>query len=322
MSTTQTRIPDSDLDFGLDPARARAPHDARALFRDDRAASASRATPDADRASARPVADEPEETPEPPKLSLSPSGLTAGAMAAVTSAVVGSHLGTAGTLIGAAVGSLVGAVATALYSFSLQRTWHAVRTARRADRGRAADEVATTQTARTAAEPAPAQARASQERATQRGSRRITPVALTAWIAVTAVAAFAVALAVITGIEKVGGASLSGQPGTTVQQVRQARAAVADEPATQTTDRQNQPAGAQVPATPTPQPSASVAEPSVQATPRLSAEPVATPSAPSAPAATPAAEPTSGEASSGTTGSGTTGSSTTGGTSTTQNVGR
>lgn len=63
---------------------------------------------------------------ERPVLSLSMTAIASGSLAAVTSAVVGSHLGTGGTLVGAAVGSAIGAVATALYTFGLERTRHAL----------------------------------------------------------------------------------------------------------------------------------------------------------------------------------------------------
>ena len=67
------------------------------------------------------------ETPAAPTFGLSATAVVAGALAAVTSAVAGSHLGTAGTLLGAAFGSIIGAVATASYSYGIQRTRHALR---------------------------------------------------------------------------------------------------------------------------------------------------------------------------------------------------
>ena len=73
-----------------------------------------------------PARPDPIQANEKPALALSPTALAAGALAAVTSAVVGSHLGTAGTLAGAGLGSVIGAVATALYSFGLERTRHAL----------------------------------------------------------------------------------------------------------------------------------------------------------------------------------------------------
>ena len=73
------------------------------------------------------ITDTPDEpTVDKPVLTLSVTALAAGALAAVTSAVIGSHLGTAGTLTGAALGSVIGAFSTALYTFGLQRTWHAL----------------------------------------------------------------------------------------------------------------------------------------------------------------------------------------------------
>ena len=73
------------------------------------------------------IPDTPDEpTIDKPVLTLSVTALAAGALAAVTSAVIGSHLGTAGTLTGAALGSVIGAFSTALYTFGLQRTWHAL----------------------------------------------------------------------------------------------------------------------------------------------------------------------------------------------------
>lgn len=138
----------------------------------------------------------PEEPVERPTLAISATALVAGAAAAVTSAVVGSHLGTAGTLIGAALGSVIGAVATALYTYGLESTRHLA--------GRLAG------------------ARDARERRRLLTPRRRTVIG---GVVIAALAAFAVALGVITGIERSTGTALDGTPGTTIQAAREAAGA-------------------------------------------------------------------------------------------------
>ena len=63
-----------------------------------------------------------------PRLELSGVQVVGGALAATTSAVAASYLGVAGTLTGAALGSVVATVGGSLYTYSLRRTTHTVRT--------------------------------------------------------------------------------------------------------------------------------------------------------------------------------------------------
>ena len=62
-----------------------------------------------------------------PKLDLSPTKITGGALAAMTAAALGAQLSVVGTVIGAAVASVIAAVASALYTTSLERTGSRVR---------------------------------------------------------------------------------------------------------------------------------------------------------------------------------------------------
>jgi hypothetical protein len=60
-------------------------------------------------------------------LGLSTAQVTGSALAAMSGAFVASWAGTTGTLIGAAVGSVIATVGAATYTWSIQRTGHAVR---------------------------------------------------------------------------------------------------------------------------------------------------------------------------------------------------
>lgn len=262
MSITQTRHADTNLDAPLD--RASVPDPSRAVP----SARDAEPTPPADGRASAVVKQDATDAPEPPKLTLSPSGLAAGAMAAVTSAVVGSHLGAAGTLIGAALGSLIGAVATAIYTFSIKRTWHAMYTTRIAGRRAHAHEEATAETATQSSTSAPAET--ATPKRSQRSGRRVGKVALIVGVGVTAVVAFVISLAIITGIEKVGGTSLSGQPGTTVQHVQESRAAASDTSSAKQDDASDVRAVPAASSTATPQPSTSTTSPSPEASPRPS----------------------------------------------------
>ncbi|MBK8464168.1 MAG: hypothetical protein IPL36_14475 [Nigerium sp.] len=254
-----------------------------ALYRDAPGAAATTARgADPTRAEASQAsAPAPADASEKPTLNLSPSGLTAGAMAAVTSAVVGSQLGTAGTLAGAALGSLIGAVATALYSFSIQRTVHAVHHVRVSARESHATDSADAEAAETRASDHEVPRTGAQPRA----KRPIGRVAMTVGIAITAVAAFLIALVVITGIEKVSGTTLSGNPGTTVREIQQARGPmVVDDATTRVEHRSEEPAAAAAPTTPTtptPAPSATTSA-SPRPTPTRSATPAPASPAPTA----------------------------------------
>jgi hypothetical protein len=74
------------------------------------------------------MTDQTAETSRRPRLELSAAQVAGGALAAVTSAVAGSTLGVNGTVAGAAIGSVVATVGGELYTHSLRRTEHRVRT--------------------------------------------------------------------------------------------------------------------------------------------------------------------------------------------------
>jgi len=126
-----------------------------------------------------------------PRFALSATQLAASVLAAVTAAVLASYLGVNGTVIGAATVSLLSAVGTAVYSHSLERTGHRVRTVVPASArwipAKAAGEIA-------APVPIPAPAR-SHNRLSQ--------------IGITAAAVFAAALALLTTVELFAGRPIS-----------------------------------------------------------------------------------------------------------------
>jgi hypothetical protein len=123
---------------------------------------------------------------------LSPVQIAAGALAAVSSAVVASLFGMAGTLIGAAVASVISTVSAALYGESLRRTNERLRQAR--SRG-------TGQGGAPAGEPDATRvlpARLDPSRAPVRWRPRWSRMAA------GAVAVFAVAMGIVTGVEVIG----------------------------------------------------------------------------------------------------------------------
>ncbi|HZC71863.1 MAG TPA: hypothetical protein VE442_14320 [Jatrophihabitans sp.] len=131
------------------------------------------------------------------RFGLSSTQLLASALAAVTAAIAASYLGVAGTVIGAALASVVSAVGTAVYGHSLHRTRARVRTA---VTGRPADQAFLPE-ARSAADSASR----TQENVIDTGRRRGRWPA----IAMGTVAVFAIALAVVTGIELAVGRPVS-----------------------------------------------------------------------------------------------------------------
>ncbi|WP_375423169.1 hypothetical protein [uncultured Friedmanniella sp.] len=202
-----------------------------------------------------------------PKIDLSFTQVAGGALAAMTAAFLGSRLSVAGTVVGAAMASVVAAVASNLYTASLQTTREKVQTV---FRGRTAGSgVPVSLEPRPDADQAP-----SLSSAAGHAPAAAVPVrSRIQWrsVVVGALAAFALAVAVLTGLELASGQSLSGGQGTTISQVAEQKPA-----ADPTTD-------------PT---TAATASPS--ATASESPEPSASASGSSEPSATPsAAEPTS-----------------------------
>jgi hypothetical protein len=176
-------------------------------------------------------------------FNLTLTQISAGAFAATTAAILGSTLGVAGTVVGAALGSVTTTIASAVYQHSLERSRERVLAARRRAFGGAA------------APGRPAQERAEHpgleqptldrlivEQATgeqpvvappafprpgrdgERHSRRRLAVAG------GTLAAFALSLLAITGLEALQGGQLSGGGGTTVGSVLDRAAEPAGDP--------------------------------------------------------------------------------------------
>jgi hypothetical protein len=144
------------------------------------------------------------------------SQVLAGALAAVTAALLGSTMGVAGTVAGAGVASVVSTVGGALYLRSIQRTGQGVRSVRNLVVTRAGSTVTVVEKSAEPKEPADsAQAPEADEK--QPSARRIR------WRAVIvgSVLAFALGMAVITGVEWLRGEPLSGGDGTTIGDIVQ-----------------------------------------------------------------------------------------------------
>jgi hypothetical protein len=191
-----------------------------------------------------------EQTPN--RIEIKPSQVLAGALAAVTAALLGSRLGSVGTLTGAAVGSAVTTTASTVYLGSLERAKTAVASTRlRLPTG--AHRTATGTDGGTDGDPPTAKDAAPRSR---------SHLAVWGLAAAGALAAFALALLVITGLEGIRGTRLSGGSGTTLGQVVEHRAPTSSTP----------PAG-------TPTPSTSAPSPTPSGTPTGSATPTPTGSA-------------------------------------------
>ncbi len=156
--------------------------------------------------------------------------VSAAALAAITAAVLGSTIGVAGTVIGAAVASVITTVSSTLYQRSLERSRERVRLL----------AARTMPLPRQRAEPEVPQPGASQPEVPQPdvpqsptvpledvqplpvpGSTTVRPRRTLRWAAMAAgsVAAFALAMMVITGFENATGQTLSGGNTSTVSQV-------------------------------------------------------------------------------------------------------
>lgn len=200
-----------------------------------------------------------------PKIDLSFTQVVGGALAAMTAAFLGSRLSLAGTVAGAAVASIVAAVASNVYTASLRTTREKVQTV---FRGRTADTDlrVTVESADDTFTWSEAQPAAARTPAPRQPRRRVQ------WpsIVIGAVAAFALAAVVLTGLELASGQSLSGGNGTTITQVAEHKPAA---------DPTAKPTGA----TASPSPSATdTPEPSATASTKPSATPGAPEPAPSA----------------------------------------
>ncbi len=134
------------------------------------------------------------------------SQVLAGALAAVTAALIGSTMGVAGTVVGAGLASVVSTIGGVLYQRSIERTTESVRTVRAKVVGRSGG--ATVLVAETDPEEPPKTEPDNRPPAEPRRPR---------WpmVVVGSLAAFALGMLAVTGVEWLRGESLSGGTGTT-----------------------------------------------------------------------------------------------------------
>jgi hypothetical protein len=142
------------------------------------------------------------------------SQVLAGALAAVTAALIGSTMGVAGTIVGAGMASIVSTVGGALYLRSIERTRDSVRTVRAKVVGKSGgttvlvadpDEEPPAVGEEVEATDEPAEDRPPAERRKLRWPMLV----------VGSLAAFALGMVAVTGVEWLRGESLSGGTGTT-----------------------------------------------------------------------------------------------------------
>ena len=174
------------------------------------------------------------------------SQVIAGALAAVTAALIGSTMGVAGTVVGAGVASVISTIGGTLYLRSIQRTKDSVRVVRAKVVGRSGGatvlvtddpeqkaatgeqvEVATTEPSEEPDRDAEPEPGAGSEPVAEPTEQLDDPEQLDdrppsdrrrlRWpvLVVTTLAAFALGMLAVTGVEWLRGESLSGDSGTT-----------------------------------------------------------------------------------------------------------
>jgi hypothetical protein len=152
-----------------------------------------------------------EETKKSGGLGITPTQVSAGALAAVTAAVLGSKLNVAGTITGAAVASVVSTLGGALYQRSFERTRESVRKV-----GNKAWVIKPSADG-DAGEPEPEEADTAAEQPDDEAEPK--PGRVVRWKAVAVVSAvvFLIGMLAVTGVELLRGAPLSGgDRGTTI----------------------------------------------------------------------------------------------------------
>jgi len=158
--------------------------------------------------------------PSPRRSDLSVTQVSAAALAALTAALLGSTIGVAGTVIGAVVASVITTVSSALYQRSLERSREGVRllAARTIPlpRQRPQSDVLQPEVPQS-----PTAALEDIQPLTVPGPTTARPRRTVRWAAMAAgsVAAFALAMMVITGVENATGQTLSGGNTSTVSQL-------------------------------------------------------------------------------------------------------
>jgi len=158
------------------------------------------------------------------KIDLNLTQVAAAALAAITAAVLGSTIGVAGTVIGAALASIVTTVSSTMYRYSLERS-----------RERVAQRLLTARTSPLPTRSGPVQSSTGQSSPVQSSTddpdvtqtmaipapAPARPHRILRWtaMAVGSVAAFVLAMSVITGFESATGQALSGGGTPTVPSV-------------------------------------------------------------------------------------------------------
>lgn len=157
-----------------------------------------------------------------PKSKIKPTQVVAAALASLTAAFLGSTLGVYGTVIGAGLVSILTTVGGEFYLRSLDRTAQAAKRTRAVAIGRSARPLGTpTHAAETVPFGVPFRTHARMsyrpEVAQSPRARRMT----LRWplVAGVSLAAFALGMLVITGIEGLTGTTLSGGQGSTIGKV-------------------------------------------------------------------------------------------------------
>ena len=215
------------------------------------------------------------------QLDLSATQIVGGALAAMTAAALGSRLSVAGTIVGAALASIIAAVAGSLYTASLRRTHDKVKT------------VFWTGQPNEVEEPTVMEILEDREGhvAGQR-SHLVAPESVDSspdrrklnWkrVLVAALAAFGIAAVSLTAFELATGNALSGEEGTTIQQVR-----------TRDTGQESDSKKESPSDKPTKEPSAAASEetPTAEASEPATSEPTETTTAPTPEAQATATEP-------------------------------
>jgi hypothetical protein len=140
------------------------------------------------------------------------SQVLAGALAAVTAALLGSTMGVAGTVVGAGLASIVSTVGGALYLRSIERTRQSVRTVHAKVVGKSGGTTVLVSPEDPHEEPP-----ATGEEVEAVTDRPPTSRGRLRWpmIVVGSLAAFALGMLAVTGVEWLRGESLSGTGATT-----------------------------------------------------------------------------------------------------------
>lgn len=192
------------------------------------------------------------------------SQVFAGALAAVTAALIGSTMGVAGTVLGAGLASVISTVGGAIYLRSIKRTTEGVRTVHAKVVGRSAGTtvlVSSEDPDATPGEEVEAEPADQLPDGPPAGARRRWPV-----LVASTLAAFALGMLVVTGVEWLRGESLSGEQGTTFSGIVSPKDAGGADPAEPTTSTTTPtPADTVPPTTPT-SPDATTTDPTTTST--------------------------------------------------------